>query len=80
LPDGGSEIFFAGGLDSEINEPITDLPAGHPWITIRSTAADDRQRPHPKCYARNVAYEVSGKKILSQWFSYRRRDRSRPVI
>ena len=26
------------------------------------------------------AYEVSGKKILSQWFSYRRRDRSRPVI
>lgn len=26
------------------------------------------------------AYEVSGKQILPQWFSYRRRDRSRPVI
>ena len=26
------------------------------------------------------AYEVSGKQVLSQWFSYRRRDRSRPVI
>lgn len=26
------------------------------------------------------AYEVSGKQILLQWFSYRRRDRSRPVI
>lgn len=26
------------------------------------------------------AYEVSGRNVLRQWFSYRRRDRSRPVI
>ncbi len=26
------------------------------------------------------AYEVSGKNVLTQWFSYRRRDRSRPII
>ena len=26
------------------------------------------------------AYEVSGKNILDQWFSYRRKDRSRPII
>lgn len=26
------------------------------------------------------AYEVSGKQVLHQWFSYRKRDRSRPVI
>jgi hypothetical protein len=26
------------------------------------------------------AYEVSGKQVLWHWFSYRRRDRSRPVI
>jgi len=26
------------------------------------------------------AYEVSGKNVLRQWFSYRKRDRSRPVI
>jgi hypothetical protein len=26
------------------------------------------------------AYEVSGKQVLPQWFSYRRRDRSRPII
>lgn len=26
------------------------------------------------------AYEVSGKRVLTQWFSYRRRDRSRPLI
>jgi len=25
-------------------------------------------------------YEVSGKQVLMQWFSYRRRDRSRPII
>jgi hypothetical protein len=26
------------------------------------------------------AYEVSGKPVVRQWFSYRRRDRTRPVI
>ncbi|MBC7282506.1 type ISP restriction/modification enzyme [Hoeflea sp.] len=26
------------------------------------------------------AYEVSGKQVLKQWFSYRRRDRTRPII
>ncbi|MGE0421784.1 MAG: type ISP restriction/modification enzyme [Reyranellaceae bacterium] len=26
------------------------------------------------------AYEVSGKQVIRQWFSYRRRDRSRPII
>ena len=25
-------------------------------------------------------YEVSGKQVLVQWFSYRRRDRERPII
>jgi hypothetical protein len=25
-------------------------------------------------------YEVSGKQVLTQWFSYRRRDRERPII
>ena len=26
------------------------------------------------------AYEVSGKQVLTQWFSYRKRDRERPII
>ena len=26
------------------------------------------------------AYEVSGKAVLTQWFSYRKRDRERPII
>jgi hypothetical protein len=25
-------------------------------------------------------YEVSGKRVLTQWFSYRRKDRERPII
>jgi Type ISP C-terminal specificity domain len=38
-----------------------------------------------KGYVENVtpdmwAYEVSGKQVLWHWFSYRRRDRSRPII
>jgi len=38
-----------------------------------------------KGYVENVtpemwAYEVSGKEVLWRWFSYRRRDRSRPII
>jgi hypothetical protein len=38
-----------------------------------------------KGYVENVtpamwSYEVSGKQVLWQWFSYRRRDRSRPII
>jgi len=38
-----------------------------------------------KGYVENVAqamwdYEVSGKQVLWQWFSYRKRDRSRPII
>lgn len=26
------------------------------------------------------AYEVSGKRVLTQWFSYRKKDRERPII
>jgi Type ISP C-terminal specificity domain len=38
-----------------------------------------------KGYIENVtpemwAYEVSGKQVLWHWFSYRRRDRTRPII
>ncbi len=45
-----------------------------------------KQRLHiGKGYIDNVApeiwaYEISGKNVLKQWFSYRKRDRSRPVI
>ena len=52
-----------------------------PWTTI----AAKRRLMIGKGYVENVtpemwAYEVSGKQVLRQWFSYRRRDRSRPII
>jgi hypothetical protein len=31
-------------------------------------------------HARMWAYEVSGREVLRHWFSYRRRDLSRPII
>jgi len=45
----------------------------------------DRRLSIGKGHVENVtpgmwAYEVSGKQVLRQWFSYRRRDRSRPII
>ena len=51
------------------------------WITIPAT----RRLQIGKGYVENVtpemwAYEVSGKQVLWHWFSYRRRDRSRPII
>lgn len=41
--------------------------------------------PEPRHGAGNVApevraYEVSGKNVLTQWFSYRKADRTRPLI
>ena len=51
------------------------------WITTRPSGG----LTIGKGYVENVtpemwAYEVSGKKVLWHWFSYRRRDRSRPII
>ncbi|HZJ13374.1 MAG TPA: type ISP restriction/modification enzyme, partial [Methyloceanibacter sp.] len=47
--------------------------------------ADKRRLRIATGYVENVtpemwAYEVSGKNVLGHWFSYRRRDRSRPII
>ena len=51
------------------------------WITIPPPGGSKIG----KGYVENVtpemwAYEVSGKQVLWHWFSYRRRDRSRPII
>jgi hypothetical protein len=66
----------ANGMIPSAPEPLPDMMEYDP-VTRRLSVG--------KGYVDNVlpeiwAYEVSGKKVLSQWFSYRRRDRSRPVI
>ena len=65
--------------DGEIPGAPEPLPE-----TMEYDAAKHRLRVG-KGYVANVTqamwdYEVSGKEVLRQWFSYRRRDRSRPII
>ena len=60
-------------------------PRPSPCPTRWTTTPATRRLKIGKGYVENVtpemwAYEVSGKQVLWQWFSYRRRDRSRPII
>lgn len=76
LPEDRRPHIPAGGA-------IPDTPEGFPdemWYEA------DRQRLHVGSgHIDNVPpavwdYEVSGKHVLTQWFSYRKKDRSRPII
>ena len=60
-------------------------PAPEPLPQEMNYNAEQRRLHIGKGYIDNVdplvwTYEVSGKQILPQWFSYRRLDRSRPII
>ncbi|MFO7855002.1 MAG: type ISP restriction/modification enzyme [Paracoccaceae bacterium] len=67
---------------------IPDTPEAMPDGDLRHDAATSRLfvGSGPRVgFVANVPkavfdYEVSGKNVLRQWFSYRRKDRSRPVI
>jgi hypothetical protein len=66
----------AGGAIASAPEPLPD--------TMDYDAAKRRLKIG-KGYVENVtpemwAYEVSGKQVLWHWFSYRRRDRTKPLI
>lgn len=76
LPKECAPTIPAGGEIPSAPEPLPD--------TMEYDAAKHRLKIG-KGYVENVtpemwAYEVSGKQILWHWFSYRRRDRSRPII
>ncbi len=76
LPKGEAPHVPAEGAIPGAPEPLPD--------TMDHDAGTNRLRVG-KGFVANVtaamwAYEVSGKPILRQWFSYRRRDRSRPII
>jgi hypothetical protein len=76
LPKDRAPTIPAAGAIPSAPEPLPDTMNYDPAT----------QRLHVgKGYVENVtpqmwAYEVSGKPVLKQWFSYRRRDRSRPII
>ncbi len=70
------ELRKTNSLIPSAPEPLPDV--------MEYEAATGRLRIG-KGYVENVtsemwAYEVSGKQVLRQWFSYRRLDRSRPII
>jgi hypothetical protein len=76
LPKEDAPRIPAGGAIPSAPEPLPD--------TMDYDPATRRLRIG-KGYIENVMpemweYEVSGKHVLRQWFSYRRRDRSRPII
>jgi hypothetical protein len=76
LPKGQAPKISAHGAIPPAPEPLPD--------TMTHDAATNRLHVGAG-YIDNVtpemwAYEVSGKQILWQWFSYRRRDRTKPII
>jgi hypothetical protein len=76
LPKASAPYIPAEGAIPSAPEPLPD--------TMEYDAAKHRLLVG-KGYIENVtpemwAYEVSGKQVLWHWFSYRRRDRSKPII
>ncbi len=76
LPKEVAPFIPAKGAIPGAPEPLPDTMDYHPAA---------RRLKIGKGYIENVtpemwAYEVSGKEVLWHWFSYRRRDRSRPII
>jgi hypothetical protein len=76
MPQGTGPVIPAGGTIPGAPEPLPD---------VMGYEADRRRLVVGQGFIDNVspevwAYEVSGRPVLRQWFSYRRRDRTRPVI
>jgi hypothetical protein len=76
LPKGEAPFIPAAGAIPPAPEPLPE--------TMNYDAAK-RRLLIGKGFVENVtpamrAYEISGKNVLDQWFSYRRRDRTKPLI
>lgn len=76
LPKEGAPTIPVAGMILSAPEPLPDT-MDYDLATRRLKVGNG--------YIANVtpqmwAYEVSGKRVLWHWFSYRRRDRSRPII
>lgn len=76
LPKGAAPFIPADGAIPGASEPLPE--------TMEYDAAK-RRLVIGKGFVENVApamraYEISGKNVLDQWFSYRRLDRTKPLI
>ena len=76
LPRGEGPTITADGAIPPAPEPLPQEMRYEPELRRLYVGKGYVDNVDPRVWA----YEVSGKQILPQWFSYRRRDRSRPVI
>ena len=76
LPKENAPTIPAGGTIPSAPEPLPDTMDYDPATRRLNVGKGYIENVTPEMWA----YEVSGKQVLWQWFSYRRRDRTKPVI
>ncbi|WP_244499737.1 type ISP restriction/modification enzyme [Tardiphaga robiniae] len=76
LPKGSSPTIPEDGTIPSAPEPLPDTMDYDPATQRLSIGKGFVDNVTPQMWV----YEVSGKQVLWQWFSYRRRDRTRPII
>jgi hypothetical protein len=76
MPAGEGPTIPAGGAIPGAPEPLPDTMTYDAASKRLHIGAGFIDNVSPAVWA----YEVSGKNILRQWFSYRKRDRTRPII
>jgi hypothetical protein len=76
LPKESAPFIPAGGAIPSAPEPLPDTMDYDPATRRLKIGKGFVENVRPEMWA----YEVSGMNVLRQWFSYRRRDRSRPII
>lgn len=76
LPKGEAPTMPAEGMIPGAPEPLPDTMRYEPANNRLFVGAGYIDNVTPAMWA----YEVSGKRVLWQWFSYRRRDRTKPLI
>jgi hypothetical protein len=76
LPKESAPTIPAGGMIPSAPEPLPDTMDYDPAARRLKIGNGYVENVTPEMWA----YEVSGKRVLWNWFSYRRSDRSRPII
>lgn len=76
LPKASAPTIPADGTIPSAPEPLPDSMDYNPATRRLSIGKGYVENVTPQMWA----YEVSGKQVVWQWFSYRRRDRTRPII
>jgi len=76
LPKEKQPSIPAGGMIPPAPEPLPDIMDYDPVKQRLRIGKGYVDKVTPEMWA----YEVSGKEVLKHWFSYRRLDRSRPII